>query len=337
MLVKFKRRNRKTWYIRGHVRGHHVYETTGTADAARAEEYRARREAALWDRRALGRETRTFDDAALKWLEARPRAEQDKRNVARLLEYFGGRALVDIDQDAVDKFCRTYMPKASPQSRHRNAVSVMSAILRLASRAGWCVVPSLAPAVASKARTRFLTPAESDRLLAAAGAHLRPLLTFILYTGARMGEAIYLDWREVDLTHRRVAFMDTKNGTHRGVPLPQAAWLALANLAHRDGPVFRRPDGRPYNERAEGGGQIKTAFRAACRRAGLTDLRPHDLRHTYASWLVQRGVNIRAVGELLGHKTMAMTMRYAHLAPDHLRAAAAMLDDPAPPSQLIRG
>lgn len=61
--------------------------------------------------------------------------------------------------------------------------------------------------------------------------------------------------------------------------------------------------------------------------AGIDDLRFHDLRHTFASWLIQRGRTLREVQEALGHQTITMTMRYSHLAPDHLRAAVAVLDD----------
>ena len=68
--------------------------------------------------------------------------------------------------------------------------------------------------------------------------------------------------------------------------------------------------------------------------AGVYDLRFHDLRHTFASWLIQRGRTLREVQEALGHQTITMTMRYSHLAPDHLRAAVAVLDDVLPSPQL---
>jgi len=71
---------------------------------------------------------------------------------------------------------------------------------------------------------------------------------------------------------------------------------------------------------------IKNSFTSACRRAGISDFRFQDLRHTYASHLAMRGVHIRALQELLGHKTLAMTQRYSHLAPEQLQNAVKLLD-----------
>ena len=102
---------------------------------------------------------------------------------------------------------------------------------------------------------------------------MRPLITFLLYTGARCGEALWIDWRDVNLGKAHVTFGKTKNGEPRGVPLHDRVIAALANMEYRTGEVFRRPDGKPYarprsiND-TSAGSRIKTAFKAACRRAG---------------------------------------------------------------------
>jgi integrase len=99
-------------------------------------------------------------------------------------------------------------------------------------------------------------------------------VTFLLYTGCRVGEALWLDWRHVDLAHRHVTFPKTKNGEPRGVNLHPRVVAALANLPHRTGEVFRRPDGKPYErpgyEGYSAGSRIRRAFASACRRAGIT-------------------------------------------------------------------
>ena len=102
---------------------------------------------------------------------------------------------------------------------------------------------------------------------------------------------------------------------------------ALANLPHREGAVFRCPNGLPYARRIESGGQIRTAFRAACRRAGITDFRPHDCRHTWATWLYSETRDLRLLMELGGWKTITMVERYTHVNPDHLRPAIDALPD----------
>jgi integrase len=115
-----------------------------------------------------------------------------------------------------------------------------------------------------------------------------------------------------------VSFLDTKNGERRGVPLHPRALAAIANLSHRTGNVFRRPDKQRYEPRYSAGGQIKTAFKGACRRAGIADFHPHDCRHTWATWHYSANRDIGALMELGGWKSVAMVMRYAHTNPDHL-------------------
>ena len=118
-------------------------------------------------------------------------------------------------------------------------------------------------------------------------ARLRALLHFLLCTGARLSEALDLDWQDVDLAERRAVFRETKNGFDRLAHLPSACVVTLANLPGREGAVFRRPDRQPYADRHRlEGGQIRAGFRGACRRAGLgQDVTPHVLRHSWATWL----------------------------------------------------
>ena len=109
----------------------------------------------------------------------------------------------------------------------------------------------------------------------------------------------------------------------------------LANLPHREGAVFRCPDGSPYARRIGGGGQISTAFNAACRRACIKDFRPHDCRHTWATWLYSETRDIRLLMELGGWKSIKMVEGYTHVNPDHLRKAIDTLPDRAKPVQSV--
>jgi integrase len=110
-------------------------------------------------------------------------------------------------------------------------------------------------------------------------------------TGCRIGEALWLDWRDVDLARAHVTFPKTKNGQAHGIPLHTGLIATLANLKHREGCVFRRPDRLPYERPDQGdeadtsaGRRIATAFRAACKRAGLEGFTPHGCRHSWATW-----------------------------------------------------
>lgn len=352
-----KRKNSPNWYIRGTVRGQPVDESTGTADRATAEAIRIKREGETLERSVFGAAaTATFLEAVVGYLQGGgdPRfLGQWNEGLGRWTGVTGQLAatkLSAIGQAEIERVARILYPLASPATRNRQAITPIAAVLHHAAERGLCAWRRVRRLDEARPRFTWLRPAEADRLIACCSPHLAPLVTFLLYTGARLSEAIDLDWREVDLAGRRVAFLDTKNGTDRGVPLCQRAVVALGNLGYREGRVFRRPDGQPYadKERLEGG-QIKTAWATACRRAGLAvpvldkhgkpkmtrhkeprpvmrpTVTPHDCRHTWATWLFAESRDLRLLMELGGWRTMQMVTRYAHVNPDHLRPAIDLL------------
>lgn len=170
-------------------------------------------------------------------------------------------------------------------------------------------------------RERFLSLVECQRLIAAAEPHLKPILIFALNTGCRKGEILSLTWDRVDLKHGFIHLDKTKAGKSRQVPINATLRAALAGLVRRvDSPlVFYNPDtGRRWHE-------LKRSFATACRKAKIQDFRFHDLRHTFASQLVMARVDLTTVSRLLGHASLTMTLRYSHLAPDHLQGAVEVL------------
>lgn len=145
----------------------------------------------------------------------------------------------------------------------------------------------------------------------------------------RKGELLGLEWRRVDLQAALVHMgpCNTKTGKRRSVPLNKVASEAILNRMRfraQHAPaspwVFAHRDGERIQD-------VKTAFASACERAGITDFRIHDLRHTCAAWLVTAGVPLAEVRDLLGHTTVKMTERYAHLAPENVRVAVSVLED----------
>jgi integrase len=249
----------------------------------------------------------------------------ETRFVEPLTNHFGATKLSRIGQSEIDAAARTLYPEAAPATLNRHVYTPIGAILHFAAERGLCDCRSIRRPKQPPGRIRWLEPQEAEALISACAPHLRPLVIFLLYTGARLSEALYLDWRYMDLRRGQVSFTNTKNGEARGVPLHDRVIAALANLDHRDDEVFRRPDGRPYNRKANGGGQIKTAFKGACRRAGITNFTPHDCRHTWATWHYAANRNLKALMELGGWKSEAMLLRYAHVNTEHLRASIEVL------------
>lgn len=172
-------------------------------------------------------------------------------------------------------------------------------------------------------RKDFLMPEEVKALIETCEEHIRPIVTVAVHTGMRWGEVSRLTWERVDLENGTALLPETKNYEDREVPLNQSAREAIAGLAagSKEGFVFINP------KTAEPFDTIRSPFKRALKAAGITrSFSFHGLRHTAASLMVMAGVDLRTVGEILGHKSFAMTMRYAHLAPNHLKASVERLD-----------
>lgn len=299
------------WYIRGTVRGIAVDESTGVADRKAAEYLRTKREWEITQGSVYGRRaTATFLEAAVSYMEA----GRERRFLKPILKEIGGVRLSEIDQTLIEKTARKLYPGCAPATLNRQVFAPISAVLKHAHTRKLCDHLKIERMEEPPGRVRWLTPEDADRLIACCSPHLRPLVIFLLYTGARLSEALYLDWQAVDLNRAHVYFAKTKNGEARGVPLHPRVVAALANLPKRNSSaVFRRPDGMPYEFKTDGGGQIKTAFKGACRRAGITDFSPHDCRHTFATWHYAANRDLLALKTLGGWKTDRMVFRYAHV------------------------
>lgn len=338
------RTGRSRYYrLRGTIRGVPVDETTGVESRELAEAIRIKREGQILDESIFGpRTSRRFSEAAVTYLETiKPGGTQAHAIIGRqrqngaissnLIDYFGDMLVSAIDQAAVDKVMREHFQKAASATIQRQLLTPLIAVLTFAAKRQWCDRPQLWRPPAPKGRTRWLDYDEADRLLGAMAPHIYRLSLFLMLSGARMSEATGLDWRDVSLVERWCVFRDTKRHSEdRGVPLHPQLVAMLADIRHRNGPVFLTQRGLPYAER-EGGGQIKTAWAATLRRASIRDLRPHDLRHTFSTWLTMAGVHEQVRDEIMGHASTDMGRRYSHIPREALTQAVDRLPTRAEP------
>ena len=325
MLKLFKRSSSPYHYIRGTVGGQSVFESTGVTDKKIAEEIRIKRENEILTEKVWGKaKTYTFAHAVKDYLEHAGGSDDGdtgrNRFLAPILKHFGTTLLRDIDQHAIDLAAVKLYPKAGPATRSRQVFTPTVAVLNHAARKKWCERPIIARPKQPKGVIRWLKPDEAERLIAECPRHLKPLVIFLLYTGARAGEAVWLDWSNVDLGKAQVTFPRTKNGEPRSVPLHPRILAELAAVKEKDrtGNVFRTPSGEPYAglknaSDTSAGSRIHTAFSAACKRAKIEDCHVHTLRHSWASWMMQSGGTLAELRELGGWKTASMVFRYAHV------------------------
>jgi integrase len=184
-------------------------------------------------------------------------------------------------------------------------------------------------------RSRFLSQEEAEALLeelSKASSSLRDMALLSLHCGLRAGEIFNLTWSDVDLRNGSILIKDTKSGRNRNAVMTSDVKAMLELRARSRGVdsdiVFPSRTGGKTTE-------VSRAYDRAVERLGFNkgvkDRRQrvvfHTLRHTYASWLVMSGVDLYTVQKLMGHSTMAMTERYSHLAPDHLKKAVSMLEE----------
>jgi len=186
----------------------------------------------------------------------------------------------------------------------------------------------------NNARVRWLSCEEETRLRAYVQAtcpqHI-PELDLALHTGMRLGEMYSLTWENVNVSRKVLTIPRSKNGETRHVPLNATALSALAELRKRSdgtGAVMRNVEGEPVLG-------PRYWFEPALPKAKIRRFSWHCLRHTFASRLVMAGVDLRTVQELMGHKSIEMTVRYSHLSPKHTLAAVEQLSGPSRPTEAV--
>ncbi|MEQ8402530.1 MAG: tyrosine-type recombinase/integrase [Roseitalea porphyridii] len=248
-----------------------------------------------------------------------------KRNVAAFVaeisEFIQRNKIETINDDLVDRLIMYYRSKGNSNSTINRKLAALYKLLRRAERAGLIKkLPTYVRLPEKNARVRFLTREEERvllRKLASRDEAFSDLCLFLVDTGARVGEALNL--RHGDVHRGKATFWVTKSGRSRTVPLTDRAVVALANHRHRAGGPFSHVRYQAFRYHWN-------AVKKQMGLAGDKQFVPHMLRHTCASRLVQAGIDLRRVQAFLGHQTIQMTLRYAHLATDDLDQCVMALD-----------
>lgn len=190
----------------------------------------------------------------------------------------------------------------------------------------------------SRGRVRFLDDDERQRLLQACresdNPHLYKIVVLALSTGARKMEVIGLKWKDIDLERKLIVLHETKNGERRVLPLQGYALSLMQEHAKVKtlGCEYVFPSSKVIHDKA--GGKvlyqpidIRTAWENALTKAKIEDFRFHDLRHSAASYLAMNGASLAEIAEVLGHKTLQMVKRYAHLSEAHTSTVVASMNE----------
>lgn len=309
----------------------------------------------------------TFDDACLRWLqekEHKKSLDDDKTKIEYFLQFFSGKLLSSITETDILKATSgminrkhkevweikaasakkkgakiaPYKPKPATQATKDRYLAFLRSLFRAAVN-DWKWIgksPTIKVRQKKEIRVRWLTKEEATTLIQCMPDVMKPVVMFALATGLRRSNILNLEWTQIDL-QRKVAWIhpeDTKGGKAIGVALNETACRVLRmQIGKHQQYVFvhteawHRADGSPTAKVRKMRVDDNTAWSTGLRRAGITNFRFHDLRHTWASWLVQAGVPLTALQEMGGWESIEMVQRYAHLAPNHLVEHARRIDE----------
>ena len=334
-----------TYRVKIRLRGHPL-ETTTFERKTDAKRWAQQTEAAIREGRHFkGTEAKkhTLGEVVDRYLRdvlpAKPRSEKDqKRQLKWWKEQLGDFLLADVTPALIaeyrDKLAKGVTPRGtqrSPSTVNRYLAALSHALSIAVKEWGWLddnPIRKVRKPKEPRGRVRFLSDDERTRLLAACKEHNNPALYAIvvlaLSTGARQGEILNLTWKDVSVSRGMIVLQETKNDERRAIPLQGHALEIVKKMR-----TVRRIDTDllfPSRQDPDKPLNIQNIWRAALEKAEIEDFKFHDLRHSAASYLAMNGASLAEIADVLGHKTLQMVKRYAHLSEQHTMGVVARMN-----------
>ena len=313
-----------------------IKDALSPQDAARALQEAVQRERPQDAKRVVAPGPVLFEEFAQLFYEGyivanlkRPSTERLRLMV--LVEFFRGQELKGVTPLMIERFRNQRLKLGNARTTVNRYLSLMKKFYNVAINEGVVTDNPVRKikfySEAESQKERILGRDEEERLLERAPAHLRPILVIALNTGMRWGEIVSLTWKNVDLEAGLIHIVKAKSGKPRFININRALQAEFSKLkAESNGSPYVLPNtvtGKPY-------ASLYRCFIKACKSVGIEGLRFHDLRHTFATRLVQGGVDIETVRDLLGHHSIVMTQRYTHSSHEMKQRAVEILAQKEP-------
>lgn len=237
----------------------------------------------------------------------------DEGYVKVMKEHFGNMDLREITPMMVQQFRASRLKAGNEKSTSNRYLACLKKMVNLAIDEGYLESNPVSKikfySEREDIRTRTLSPLEEENLFDYSATHLIPIIQTALYTGMRLSEILRLQWNQIDFRNKEIRVEKTKSERFRYIPMNSVLaemFQRMKKSTFNNTYLFPNPNtGKPFTT-------IKTAFNAAKRRASISDLRFHDLRHTAATRMIEAGVDVNTVKEILGHSSITVTERYTH-------------------------
>jgi len=325
----------QTWWMRFSYKGRQIKKSTKTEDKKLAQRIfdKVKGEIAegKWFEKLPG-DDKTFKEMMEKYLDeyaSKKISEKSFRGYAKKpISYLGDYLLAEVTPKIINEYkTRRRNDGIGPASLNRELATMKKAFNLAIKEWEWMKdnpVSKVSMEEENNKRDRWLTVEEEGRLLRVCSPWLKELVIFALNTGMRLGEIISLEWKAVDLFRRTVTVFKSKNKKPRTIPVNNTIFEMLkgkAKVKSISGLIFHSATHTKLHITS-----VDHAFKKAVKRAKIEDFHFHDLRHTFATRVVQSGKDLYQVQKLLGHESPSMTQRYAHHYPESLRDAVDVLD-----------
>lgn len=329
--MKGIRKRGKKFFVDYRAGGHRVREVVGTSKK-QAELVLSKRKVEVVENRYFNVRKQykiLFDDFVKTFYQLhscvnkKPKGiKRDEQLIKHLMDHFGGKYLFEIKPQMIEEYKAVRQEKVAPATVNKELACLKTMFNKaiLWGKVAENPVRQVKLLKEDNRRLRYLEQGEIVKLIDACSEHLKPIVITAVFTGMRKGEIFNLQWADIDFTRGFIYLTDTKNNEKREVLMNDIVSKALGEIERTPGNpcVFSSHTGKAYTE-------VRKSFSTALKNSGIKDFRFHDLRHTYASQLVMMGVDIKTVQELMGHKSIEMTLRYSHLSSDHKRKAVDLL------------
>jgi integrase len=333
-------RQGKIYWCSKCIDGKQYYKTTGTALKLEAKAFFENWVVELKEQIRTGKpiikqeptKQITFAELSVKYLEyasGRLKSYERLKSFVKTLNiYFGKKILTDFTVLDIENMQSDILKKDLSVSYANRLTAAFKGMF--AKALDWQLIDDSVLKTVRKAkllkgeisRLRYLSDDESGRLLSNCDNNLKSIVITALNTGMRKSEILGLTWDRVDMVNRVILLDKTKNGDRREISINETLLKTLSGIVRnlKTDYVFYNPATlKSYYE-------IKKSFAAALRKSHIIDFHFHDLRHTFASWLIMGGIDLTTVKDLLGHKDITMTLRYSHLAASHISNAVKVLE-----------
>jgi len=312
------------WWIDITHNGKRIQQTTGTSNKKAAQRIHDQVKADLWKAQYIQEKPDySWMNAVIRWLDEASHKKSicsDQMHLRWLDPYLKDKTLSAINRDLIDEIAKIKEETGVTTGTVNRMLALIRSILRKAvGEWGWIEkAPIIRMRHEGKGRVCWLTREEASLLIKELPEHLADMVVFALATGLRQSNVTGLQWQDVDLIKGHALVHPDQSKSKKAIPVPlngDATAIIRKQIGKHPQFVFSYKGNRII--------QCNTkAWRNALKRAGISNFRWHDLRHTWASWHVQNGTTLHELQELGGWASYEMVLRYSHLSSDHLKRAA---------------